>query len=81
MQLVIDPAGRIDTIYDEALDLAAFGRMTVTRAGHVEPGRDGSWTADLRPVGGPVLGPFGLRSEALKAERAWLQENWPNRPR
>ena len=28
------------------------------------------------PVGGPVLGPFGRRSEALEAERAWLEANW-----
>ena len=32
------------------------------------------WIADLRPVGGPVLGPFLLRGEALAAEREWLEE-------
>ena len=40
------------------------------------PTADGRWTADLRPVGGPVLGPFARRSEALEAERAWLEANW-----
>ena len=28
------------------------------------------------PVGGPVLGPFDRRSEALEAERAWLEAHW-----
>jgi hypothetical protein len=27
-------------------------------------------------VGGPVLGPFALRSAALDAERAWLSACW-----
>jgi hypothetical protein len=31
------------------------------------------WTADMRPMRGPVLGPFTLRKEALKAERKWLR--------
>jgi hypothetical protein len=26
----------------------------------------------MRPVGGPVLGPFKNRTEALAAERGWL---------
>lgn len=35
------------------------------------------WTADMRPVGGPILWnkdwqPFKTRAEALAAERAWL---------
>ncbi len=30
---------------------------------------------DLSPVGGPVLGPFRLRSQALAAEQAWL-DGW-----
>ena len=31
--------------------------------------------ADLLPVGGPVLGPFPLYSEAIDAEITWLQEH------
>jgi hypothetical protein len=27
-------------------------------------------------VGGPILGPFQKRSEALTAELAWLQQHW-----
>ena len=48
----------------------------IARASHVEPDPDGRWQADLRPVGGPVLGPFDRRSEALAAELAWLEAHW-----
>lgn len=33
----------------------------------------GKWWADLLPVGGPVLGPFDKRQEALDAETEWLR--------
>ena len=79
MDLVVDPAGRIQCIYDELIDLAALGAVTIARAGHVEPDAAGRWVADLAPVGGPVLGPFPLRSGALAAERAWLDAHWPPR--
>ncbi|MEQ8786545.1 MAG: hypothetical protein RIC55_09610 [Pirellulaceae bacterium] len=46
--------------------------VRIERASHVEPNPDGTWSADLSPVGGPTLGPFGLRSRALDAEVAWL---------
>ena len=58
MRLIIDAAGSIACLYDEAIDLAAFGKLTITRASHVEPNEFGRWLADLAPVGGPVLGPF-----------------------
>jgi hypothetical protein len=76
MQLVVEPAGRIRAVYDELLDLSTFGRPEIARASHVEPGPDGLWRADLSPVGGPVLGPFDRRSEALQAERTWLESHW-----
>lgn len=53
---------------DELAELLELGPATVTRASHVEPTADGQWTADLAPMGGPVLGPFRLRREALAAE-------------
>jgi hypothetical protein len=56
--------------------LDALGRPTILRASHVEPDQQGRWQADLSPVGGPVLGPFLRRSEALEAERSWLEEHW-----
>ena len=76
MQLVVTPAGAVRCVYGEQLDLAALGRLAITRASHVEPTPDGRWSADLSPVGGPVLGPFVHRSAALEAERAWLEEHW-----
>jgi hypothetical protein len=76
MDLIIDLAGIVRTIYAEEIDLARFGPLTITRASHIEPDGDGRWHADLSPVGGPVLGPFDRRSEALQAEHTWLMENW-----
>ena len=76
MDLVVDPDGTVKAIYAEAIDLAALGPLIIARASHVEPGPDGRWTADLGPIGGPVLGPFDLRSAALEAELAWLEAHW-----
>ena len=72
MDLVVSADGVARCIYDEALDLREIGKLQITRASHVEPDRDGFWWADMGPSGGPVLGPYGSRSEALGAERAWL---------
>jgi len=76
MDLVIDARGQIRCVYGEALDLAAFGQVTIRRASHVEPDAHGRWWADLSPVAGPTLGPFGLRTEALAAEQTWLEDHW-----
>ena len=35
----------------------------------------GPWQADLAPSGGPVLGPFRNRQNAIDAEVAWLNEH------
>ena len=76
MKLLVKPDGTVRAIYQEAIDLGVLGRPTIARASHVEPGQDGRWRADLTPVGGPVLGPFDRRSEALEAETAWLERHW-----
>ena len=76
MELIINPCGGIRCIYDETLDLSSLGRLRIERASHVEPTPDGQWRADLSPVNGPELGPFPLRSEALRAELEWLEQNW-----
>jgi hypothetical protein len=76
MQLMIDPHGQVRCLYDEAIDLTALGTLVIQRASHVEPDEHGHWLADLSPVGGPSLGPFGKRSEALAAEQVWLEEHW-----
>ena len=80
MHLVVAPDGTARAIYSETIDLAALGRSTIARASHVEPDRDGRWHADLRPMLGPVLGPFDRRSEAREAEVAWLETNWLTPP-
>ena len=75
MDLVIDGAGEVRCLYGEAIPLASLGALTIRRASHVEPAAQGRWRADLAPVGGPVLGPFDRRSEALAAEVRWLLEH------
>jgi hypothetical protein len=72
MHLVVDPRGSIRGVYAEAIDLSVFGDIAIRRASHVEPDQAGRWWADLAPVGGPRLGPFGRRSDALAAELRWL---------
>jgi len=72
MELVVGVDGMARCIYDEALDLREIGTLKITRASHVEPDAEGYWWADMGPVDGPVLGPFGSRTEALGAERGWL---------
>jgi len=76
MQLVISSTGTVRCLYDETLDLHKLGKLSVSRGSHVEPNEDGQWFADLSPVGGPQLGPFGRRSAALNAEIRWLEEHW-----
>ena len=72
MELVVDAGGGVRCVYGEELDLRELGKLQITRASHVEPDRDGFWCADMGPVDGPVLGPYGSRTEALAAERVWL---------
>ena len=79
MQMVISPDGTLRCIYGEAIDLHALGQPDIQRASHVEPDGHGQWTADLTPVGGPLLGPFPQRSDALAAESQWLEANWLSR--
>ena len=73
--LSITPDGELRFLFDDALTpLLHLGEATIRRASYVEP-RGTSWYADLSPVGGQVLGPFALRSEALAAEAAWLLQH------
>jgi hypothetical protein len=76
MQLVIHRDGQVRYVYAETIDLSILGSPTISRASHIEPDSQGRWWADLGPVQGPVLGPFSLRSEALRAESAWLEDHW-----
>ena len=72
MELVVDAGGDVRCVYGEELDLREIGKLQISRASHVEPDRDGFWWADMGPSGGPVLGPYGGRTGALRAETRWL---------
>ena len=76
MDLVISPHGTVRALYSEEIDLAELGRVSITRASHVEPDQQGHWFADLAPINGPVLGPFERRSEAFEEEQSWLTAHW-----
>lgn len=69
----VEPDGALTMVHrDDYVSLAEQGAVSIERASHVEPDREGLWWADLSPVGGPMLGPYKLRSEALQAELAWI---------
>ena len=76
LELVINVDGSVRCVYVEDLDLTALGPLSITRASQVEPDSRGQWLADLSPVGGPILGPFLKRSQALAAEQVWLNDRW-----
>jgi hypothetical protein len=76
MKLLVKPDGSVCAVYDETIDLGVLGQLMITWASQVEPDEEGRWQADLTPVGGPLLGPFERRSEALEAERHWLENHW-----
>lgn len=79
MQLMIKPNGLVRCVYDETIDLRQLGQLSVQRGSTVEPDEAGNWFADLAIVDGPTLGPFAHRSEALAAERQWLECHWLTR--
>lgn len=76
MELRIHVDGTIRCLYDETVDLHCLGEVCIDRGSFVEPDASGRWLADLSPVGGPSLGPFLTRSEALTAEVSWLSTHW-----
>ena len=80
MQLLIDNKGQVFSLYTEVIDLASLGVLTIRRGSQVEPDEQGQWFADLSPAGGPILGPFAIRSAALAAEQQWLEAHWLNNP-
>ena len=73
--LLIMPDGTLKFLWEDTLaTLLDLGESVITRASYVEP-EGTQWFADLHPVGGPKLGPFPLRNEALQAEINWLFQN------
>jgi hypothetical protein len=80
MELFIASTGQVRCLYAEEFDLGSLGPLTIRRASRVEPTDGGSWTADLSPIGGPTLGPFAQRSQALAAEARWIEGHLPSIP-
>jgi hypothetical protein len=74
MMLLVDLGGQVRCLYSELIDLETLGSLSIRRASRVEPDGSGQWWAHLNPIGGPRLGPFRRRSEALTAEVAWIEE-------
>lgn len=77
-EIIVAPNGMLRFIYDDdiASMLQDVEALSIARASHVEPLPDGGgWTADMKPVGGPILGPYATRSEALVEEVNWLNEH------
>lgn len=61
-------------IYSDNLRHLLDEDAIIQRASHVEPCGT-KWTADLTPVGGPILGPFDTRQQAIEEEVLWLNSN------
>lgn len=76
MHIAIAADGTTRFIHNDVLDAKELGAASIRRASTVEPNDDLTWTADLALIGGPQLGPFPTRGEALAAEIAWLTANW-----
>lgn len=77
MKILIDANGTLRHLYrDDLVELdVKLGDRRVARASHVEPNDAGHCAADMKPVGGPLLGPFLSRAEALACEVNWLERN------
>ena len=75
MNLTILSNGNLRAVYADDFNFSSLGSASVRRASHVEPNEQGDWIADLSPVGGPRLGPFHRRADAIRAETDWLNCN------
>ena len=73
MNVYVDPQGDLQFIYQEEINMEDLGASTIRRASEVEPIEDSQWCANLARLGGPMLGPFKNRSEAIEAELAWIE--------
>lgn len=77
--MTVGTNGMVRAVYTDAVPFRALGKalgaLEIRRGSHVEPTGDGRWTADLGPSGGPVLGPFDRRADALAEELSWLDRH------
>jgi hypothetical protein len=73
--LIIRADGTAEWIYrdDLAQLMETMGECKIERASNVEPARGGGWEARMTD-NGFVLGPFPLRSQALAAEVAYIEQ-------
>lgn len=73
LTLIVDQKGSI--MYRDSDMLIPLrkklGPARITRAASVEP-RDEEWWVNLSASGGPLLGPFEARCDAIAAEQEWL---------
>lgn len=75
--------GKVITLYDDevakALQKGLQATAEIRRVSHVEsiPGENEKieFTADLSPIGGPVLKGFDTYQAAVESEIAWIQSN------
>lgn len=80
----VDGSGSVVSLFDDELRglYAKLGKsVDSSRASHVELDANAGWWADLGPVGGPKLGPFYSRDEAIDVEKGWLKSSglpWPD---
>jgi hypothetical protein len=80
MKIVINKTGTVQFVYNESvlgmLDKTDNDKR-IRRASQVEPDQihPGEWYADLTKSGGPILKGFKKRSDAIKAEIDWLNDN------
>jgi hypothetical protein len=60
-------------VYDES-GIGSIGEVErMKRASHVDYDNNlKGWVADMSPLGGSLLGPFKLHSEAIRAERIYI---------
>jgi len=75
MDLIVEPIGvsARSTMSRSISRRSAFCRSVAPVMS--SPDAQGRWHTDLSLVSGPVLGPFALRSAALEAEHAWLNQH------
>lgn len=74
--VIVNDRGELSFVWDDALaPLRGLGATEIHRVSHVEPTIGGQWTADLSPIGGPLLGPFDLHAHAIEAEKEWV-DGW-----
>lgn len=73
MGVYISPDGTLRFVWDDKLQiLTDLGQCNSVRVSDVES-IGSRWYADLRRIGGPRLGPFALRSDAIRSEVQYIE--------